>query len=282
MNWDRIQKAYDSSFKCNCSVQNWAKTGHDVEIHRCQKWDRGKFFLSPDMSVEDIYLDYPVISEGWNKVYGIPKLRNFVEPVDMNVIKNCITTVGNERPWRVYAGKNECQWMYLKILHILDIAMRYICSIYPRDCNNAFVLGDAGCSSGDTCPGHGGAHDNLYTIDLNYCTLTGFNMTHYRRFDMPNKYKGSNVNIWRDPFPHRNLKTDVFDTAKNYALYSLLKRIFPKSQLLTSTGINDHFKIVYGNSVLQGDNIEHYNHFRHIHLCLCGEINWDAEIKIGE
>ena len=280
MNWDKIQKDYLASFGIDAKYQNWAGTKHEVQIYRCQEWNRGKFFLSPDMNVEDIYLDYSAISKGWNKVYGIPKLRDFVEPANMNVIKNCITTIGNERSWRVYAGKPECQWIYLKILHILDITMRYVCSLYPRICNEAFILGDAGCSSGDTCPGHGGAHDNQCTIDLNYCTLSGFNMTHYRIRNMPDKYNGANVNIWRDPFPQRNLKTDVFDTDKNYALYSLLKRIFPKSQLLTSVGLNNHFKKVYGKSVLQGDNIEHYNHYRHIHLCLCGEVDWDA--KIGD
>lgn len=278
MNWQKIQKDYNSSFNRDIDIKNWTGTKHDVKIHRCQEWDKGKFFLSPDMNVEDIYLDYPVISEGWRKVYGVPKLRDFIEPVDRNIIKSCITSIGNERPWRVYAGKPECQWMYCKILHILDVAMKYVCSMYSRDCNNAFVLGDAGCQQDEICSGHGGAHNNQYTIDLNYCTLSGFNMTHYRIRNMPDKYKGPNVNIWRDPFPQRNLKTDVFDVVKNYALYSLLKRIFPKSQLLTSMGINDHYKKIYGSSVLRGDDIEHYNHFRHTHLCLCGEINWDANI----
>lgn len=56
-----------------------------------------------------------------------------------------------------------------------------------------------------------------------------------------------------------------------------------KSSLLTSTGLYNHFKTVYGNSVvLQGDDVESYNHFRHAHLCLSGEINRDAEIKLGE
>ncbi len=282
MDWNKIQEDYDLSFKRDFCVKSWADTKYNVEVHRYQEWNEGEFFLSPDMKIKNIFLDHAVVSEGWSKIYGASQLRDFVEPADMNVIKNCITTVGGQQPWRVYAGKSECQWMYLTILRILDVAMRYVCSMYPRDCNNAFVLGDAGCSSGDTCPGHGGAHDNCYTVDLNYCTLKGFNMTHYRRSDMPGKYKGSHVNIWRDPFPQRNLKTDVFDTEKNYALYELLKRIFLKSTFMTSVGLNNHFKKVYGNSVLQSDDIKHYNHYRHIHLCLCGEINWDAEIKIGE
>lgn len=278
MNWDKIQKAYDSSFKYNCSVQNWAATGHDVMIRRNQEWDKGKFFLTPDMDVKDIYLDYPVISRGWCKAYGVPKLRDFIRSTNINRI----VSVGEEKPWRVYAGKDECQWMYSEILEILDVVMRYVCSLYHRECNNAFVLGDAGCMASGHCPGHGGAHDNQFTFDPNYCTLSGFNMTHYRRSDMPDKYDGSNVNIWRDPFPQRNLKTNVFDTYKNYGLYRLLKRIFPKSSLLTSVGISDHFKKFYGSSVLRGDDIEKYNHYRHAHLCLCGEVNRDAEIKLGE
>ncbi|MCK4454668.1 hypothetical protein KAW18_03695 [candidate division WOR-3 bacterium] len=282
INWNKIQKAYNSSFIQDCSVQNWAGTGYDVEIHRCQEWNKGKFFLPPDMNIKNIFLDYSVISKGWCKAYGIPRLRDFVEPMDMKDIKKRIVSVGGEKPWRVFAGKDECQWMYHKIFEILDIIMRYVCSLYSRDCNEAFVLGDAGCQQNNLCSGHGGAHDNQHTIDLNYCTLQGFNMTHYRTSNMPGKYKGPNVNIWRDPFPQRSLKTNIFDTEKNYALYHLLRKIFLKGVFMTSVGLNNHFKKVYGNSVLRGDDIKQYNHFRHIHLCLYGEINWDAEIKLGD
>jgi hypothetical protein len=278
MNWDKIQKAYDSSFKQDCSVQNWAATGHDVTIRRNQEWDKGKFFLTPDMDVRDIYLDYSIISRGWCQAYGTPKIRDFIRPTNIGRV----ISVGRKEPWRIYAGKTECQWMYSEVLEILDIAMRYTCSLHPRSCNKPFILGDAGCMLTGYCPGHGGAHDNCYTVDLNYCTLKGFNMSHYRASNMPDKYKGHGVNIWRDPYPYRDLKVDVFDTTKNYALYSLLKKIFPKSSLLTSTGLCNHFKTVYGNSVVQGDDIKKYNHHRHVHLHLNGEIDWDADIQIGE
>ena len=278
MNWNVIQKAYESSFQQDVECQNWAGSGHDVAIRRIQEWNGGSFYLSPDINVRDIYLDYAVISTGWQKVYGIPILKDFIEPVERKDIRGLIATVGGQKSWRIYAGKDECQWMYSKILEILDVAMRYICSLYPRNCNNAFVLGDAGCWQNEVCSGHGGAHNNQCTVDLNYCTLRSFNMTHYRRSDMPSRYRGSNVNIWKDPFPQRNLKVDVFDITKNYVLYHLLKQIFPKSMFLTSVGINDYFKKIYGSSVLRGDDIEYYNHFRHIHLYLGTQINWNAKI----
>lgn len=282
MDWKKMQKHYDLSFVQDVDIKKWANTKHNVSIKRCQEWDAHKaenFFISSDMNIKDIYLDYSVISEGWHTSYGIPLLKDFVKPVSTGGIKKRFTTVKKRNPWRVYAGKDECQWMHPKILEVLDVVMRYICSLYPRECNTEFVLGDAGCKCGMHCSGHGGAHDNLSTIDLNYCTLKGFNMTHYRNSIMPTKYNGTDVNIWRDRFPMRLLRKGVFDTEKNYALYCLLREVFPDGSFMTSSGLETHFKKVYGSSVLQGDDIEPYNHFRHVHLYLRGEVNWDTEIR---
>ena len=281
MNWETIEKAYASSFTRDIDVRRWAGTNHDVSIKRSQEWtirNGANFFLSSDMDVRDIYLDYSVISKEWQKAFGIPKLRDFIEPVDRKKISDAVTIVSRNKPWRVYAGKDECQYMYYIILKIVDVAMRYICSLYPRDCNEAFVLGDAGCSVGGKCPGHGGAHNGRRVIDLNYCTFKGFNMTHYRRKNMPSKYSGSNINTWQDPYPMRKLKTDVFDVEKNYALYRLLWKIFPRGQFMTSVGINNTFKKIYGSSPMSGDDVEHYRHYWHVHLYFGEKINWDAEI----
>lgn len=280
MDWEKIQKAYDSSFTHDIEIEGWNNTKHNISIKRCQEWDSGNFFLSSDMNIKDIYLDYSVISKEWCGIYGIPTLKDFVIQVSREQVKSRVVSVNKHMPWRVYAGRDGCQWMYRTVLEILDVIMRYVCSLYPREYNNEFVLGDAGCRRGESCPGHGGAHDGRSVIDLNYCTHKDFNMTHYRRKGMPDKYNGSNVNFWKNPFTHQGLETEVFDTEKNYALYKLLKQVFPKSVLMTSTGLNNHFKKVYGGSVLQGDDVDHYNHYRHAHLYLeYNKIDWDAKIK---
>lgn len=211
----------------------------------------------------------------------IQLLQNLVKPADRKSIRKRTVSVKGNPPLRVFAGKDDCQWMYGKLLEILDATMAYVCRVYPRENNNAFVLGDAGCRWGKSCPGHAGAHDNRHIIDLNYCTLSGFNMTHYRVRLMPVKYMGSNINLWEDNYPYRYLKPALFDTEKNYALYYMLKKIFPKSQILVSTGIKNHFKQRYGGSILQGDDIECYNHHRHAHLSLnYRDINWDAGFNL--
>lgn len=281
IDWQTIQKDFDNSFRQDAYVENWADTDYTVSIRRHQEWAKGnhRFFVPLEMPVKDVYLACSAISEGWGKIYGVPKLRDFIEPIERTEVKKTISSVQRQTPWKVYAGKNECQYMYRTVLEILNISMRYVCSLYPRKYNSEFVLGDAGCLQKSHCPGHGGAHDGLSVIDLNYCTLKGFNMTHYRRRGMPDKYGGANINFWKDPIAHQGLELDVFDTEKNYALYKLLKQLFPKSTLMTSEGLNKHFNQVYNGSVLQGDNIEKYNHHRHVHISFGHEINWDANLK---
>ena len=125
----------------------------------------------------------------------VQRLRDLVEPIDKKDIRRRVVSV-NGKPWlRVFAGQSCCQYMYPKLLEILDVTMTYVSSVYPRNDNNAFVLGDAGCWPGGSCPNHVRSHDNRHTIDLNYCTLSGFNMTHYRTRHMPVKYMGSKVEL---------------------------------------------------------------------------------------
>jgi hypothetical protein len=203
------------------------------------------------------------------------RLCDLVKPMDSKLIRLSSVSIGYSTPWRVFAGKDSCQCMYFKVREILDATMAYVCRVYPRENNNAFVVGDAGCWPGRSCPGHRGAHDNQYVVDLNYCTLSGFNMTHYQIGSM------SLVNLWKDTYPYRYLKPVLFDTEKNYALYYMLKKIFPKSQILVSTGIKNHFKQGYGGSILQGDDTKCYNHHKHVHLSLnYRDIDWDAGFNL--
>jgi len=165
----------------------------------------------------------------------------------------------------------------------LDICMRLVCAKYPRGDNNRFVVGDA-ARTRNTCPGHGGAHDVRTAIDLNYCTTTGFNMTHYRYTrSMPIEYANGFihnglVDLWKDEFPYRVLKIDVFDSVKNYALFELLQRVLPNMVIRISTGLHNHFQQVYKDSVGIPDDVAAYNHWRHVHLSLSGKPNWDAEM----
>ncbi|MCK5763066.1 MAG: hypothetical protein KAH05_03005, partial [Clostridiales bacterium] len=231
---------------------------------------------------KDIYLDYPWIAADWRKIYGTPKLSDFVAPLTgKEIAKQYPVSVKGLKPWRVYAGKDECQWMYPQIREILDICERLVRGLYPRGVNDRFVEGDAGCFPGQSCPNHAGAHNNQETVDFDYCTMRGFNMTHYRRFDMPVEYDGTNINIWRDRFPMRNLKIDVFDTEKNYALYEILSRIYVSHSrdFKVSTGLFNHFSSIYRgvDDVLHGDDFEAWCHYWHMHAYMVRNgINYNA------
>ena len=280
MDWQEIQKTYSTSFDKDFEAKDWMGTGADIKCRVCQEWTEGRDvrFLTPDQKVQDLYLDNAWIAEGWRKFYGVPKLRDFVEPASQIEIGKQKALLNATMPWRVFAGQQNYITMYKKTAEILDLAMRMVCAKYPRPGNERFVLGDAGGSSGNHAQ-----HTGDYTaLDLNYCTTTGHNMTHYKFGGaMPREYangyiQNGIVNIWLDEFPYRRLETSIFDTAKNYALYELLGRLFPRGEFLTSTGINIRFKKDYGGSVLQGDDVESHRHYWHVHFYLRGEINYDA------
>ena len=289
MNWKHIQNIFNGSLSSDYSVSNWLGSGTNVYIRRCQEWKvpglDDSVFISPTSDVRDLYLDYPWIAAKWCESYGTPTLADFVTPMTRQEIIKQFVSLKNIKPWRVFHGNNECQYMYKHILEILDISMRLVCGKYPRGINNRFFLGDAGCSPGKTCPNHGGAHNALDVIDLNYCTFEGFNLTHYiqQRNSVPVQYKGNKVNIWRDPFPMRRLKEDIFDTEKNFSLYELLNRIYIGNlkDFKVSQGLLNHFNSIYSNAkdVLQGDDHEIWCHHWHTHLHMCTDkIDYNTEM----
>ena len=288
MDWQEIQTEYSKSFGKDFAIKNWQGTGANIKCRTIQEWlvSQGTRYLTPDMDVRDIYLDYAWIAEGWRNQFGTPTLRDFVAPETYKETRKHVSSnIFVTTPWRVFAGnRSECGKIYSKTLEILDVLMRLVIAKYPRGANDRFVIGDSGCTPGKECPGHGGAHNNQDSLDWNYCTLTGFNMTHYPYNNaMPVQYANGFQNrffsFWKDhKYPYKELDLKIFDSIKNYAFLEIVNRVFVDGNSLVSTGIESHFKNTYGTEFVHGDDIDYYNHDKHCHEYFFGERNWDTEM----
>lgn len=282
MDWDYIQKRFDESLVQDVTIDDWY--GHRLRIRRIQDWDNAAWFLTPEMDMKDIYLDYAYVAEAWREAFGVFRLRDFITAkTRMEIMAEARVSVRNTQPWRIYAGSDDYQWMYPTVLAIHDLVERFTRAHFPAvNHNDRWVWGDAGAGLGVTHGDHH-QHDNTQVVcDLNYYVHAGYNMTQYRRSDLPDPYCGyRNTKMYDD----EELIDGVVDLEQNYVMLELLNRICP---VTSSQGK----ELIIGGEIYKAMKKKGWdvsfltasdtcNHPTHMHLKLSiDDIDWDTEMVL--
>jgi hypothetical protein len=172
-----------------------------------------------------------------------------------------------------------CNWLmqeYFEILNIISLTLQ--CKFPDRKAK--FLEIAAGCPIwGQVCEGNPAHSESGDTADFHYYTLGD---TNHVQLGSPL------VKIWDNPDTDAQ-PNQMFDIQRNVEFAILLRKVFPKAQIIMDQRIKDTLYYAADAagrafiSPIQGDSPCHMNHHTHIHCYYKGAyedgaVNWEAQI----
>ena len=191
---------------------------------------------------------------------------------------------GPDQPYRAYRGRPDAGWMREEPWKILDCAFRYVATCWtgPGNRNLQAIIGDCGHADYSAVEGHGeGGHSGGNMVDINYFTLEPYgNRTHY-------PLNESRISLFDN---NGKLNVSVLDVPRTWALLRFLQIAYPNGSARVDMRIRyfledwglKHRGIQFGRWLI-GDTVAdnpEWNHDKHMHLCLSGDVPYDAEFII--